>query len=124
MIILKYEIPRQYKVSTNQIYSWIHWRKRKQIADWYHQLTKKDCKEFSTLLDKVDISFKFYFRSRYLDSSNCSFMWKMIEDSLVKNKLIKDDSNMYIWCISYESMIISQKDRKKLNNDFVRIIIS
>lgn len=124
ILILKYEIPLPFKVSTNKIYSWMHWRKRKSIADWYHRLTKEDCEQFDTITEKMDLEFKFYFHTRYLDSSNCSFMWKMIEDSLVKNKLVTDDSNRYIWNVTYESVEIEKKERRKMKGDYVRIIIN
>ena len=123
-MILKYNLPKQYKVSTNAIYSGIHWRKRKQIADYFHNLTRTDCKQLKQITKKVNIDFEFYFKSRYLDSSNCSFMWKMIEDSLVKNWLLKDDTNKYVWKISFNSMLIEKKLRKELESDFIRIIIN
>ena len=111
------------KVSTNAIYSWIHWTIRKEIANWYHRLTKEDCSEYLPLEDKVDLKMDFYFRTRYLDSSNCSFMWKMIEDSLVKNWLLTDDTNKYVWNFSCESIEIDKKERSKIEKDYVRVYI-
>ncbi len=122
MITLKYNLP--IKVSTNSIYSWIHFSQRKRIADMFHEITREDCKEFKQLQEKVDILFQFFFQTRYLDSSNCSFIWKCIEDGLVKNGLLKDDTNKYIGKVTYESVLIDKKERKKIEKDYVRILIT
>jgi hypothetical protein len=120
---LKYDIPLPFKLSTNKIYSWMDWRKRSNIADRYHRLTKDDCNKLTKFDNKVSIDFQFYFKTRCFDSSNCSFIWKMIEDSLVKNKLITDDSNRYIWKVSYESIRLEWKERKEVQCDYVKIHI-
>jgi len=124
MTILRYNIPKQYKTSTNKIYSGIHWRKRKDIADFFHLLPLPDCRLLKPITKKVNIKFEFYFKSRYLDSSNCSFMWKCLEDWLVKSWLIKDDTNKYIWEVSYQSILIDKKIRKEMIHDYVRLIIN
>jgi len=111
------------KVSTNKIYAWIHWTIRNEIANRYHKLTKEDCVEFETITEKVDLKMDFYFRTRYLDSSNCSFMWKMIEDSLVKNWLLTDDTNKYVGKFQCESIVIDKKERSKIEKDYVRVYI-
>jgi len=122
-MILKYNIPKQYKVSTNKIYSGVHRRKRKEIADFYHLLPLADCKQLKQITKKVNLKFEFYFKSRYLDSSNTTFIWKCLEDWLVKWGLLKDDTNKYIWEVSYQSMQIDKKIRKEMREDYVRIII-
>ena len=123
MVILKYLIPKEYKISTNAIYAWVHWRTRKKISDYYHAISIMDCKQLKQYKKKVNLRFEFYFKSRYLDSSNTTFMWKCIEDWLVRNWLLKDDTNKYIWDVTYNSMLIDPKERKKLQWDYVRIII-
>jgi len=122
-MILRYTIPKQYKVSTNCIYSWVHWRKRKQISDYYHSISLADCKQLKQITKKVNLRFEFYFKSRYLDSSNCSFIWKCIEDWLVKNWLLKDDTNKYVSVVSYMCTRIDKKIRKKMKEDYVRVVI-
>jgi len=52
---------------------------------------------------KVNIHFNFYFKGRLLDSSNCSYMAKMIEDCLVHYGVIKDDTTKYVGRFSLES---------------------
>jgi len=124
-MILKYNIPKNYKLSTNAIYSWnLHWTKRKKIADFYHKISKADCMQLNKITKKVNIDFEFYFKSRYLDSSNCGFMAKMIEDWLVRNWLFSDDTNKYIGRISLNSIVIPTKTRKEMEWDYVRIIIN
>lgn len=136
ILILKYDIPDKIKVnirwklksvdikiSTNKIYSWIHWTIRNKIAEWYHNLTKQDCMNLKSIEKKINLKMDFYFKSYALDSSNCSFMWKMIEDSLVKNWLIKDDTNKFVWEFNIESVELSEKERKKLESHYVRIYI-
>lgn len=123
-MILKYNLPKQWKVSTNKIYSWIHWKQREKIADYFHNLVLDDCKQLKPITHKVNLDFKFYYKSRYLDSSNNSFVWKMLEDGLVKGWLLKDDDNKYIWQVSYESVLIDKKVRKEMESDFIRLIIT
>lgn len=123
-IILRYDLPKQFKVSTNAIYSGnTHWTKRKKISDYFHNIVKEDCKQLEKVNEKVDLLFEFYFKSRYLDSSNCSFMGKCLEDWLVKWDLFLDDSNKYIWKVTYHSIEIEPKERKKLENDYIRITV-
>lgn len=122
-IILRYDIPKQYKISTNKIYAWIHWTKRTKISNYFHDIVRLDCLQLNKIKNKVNLEFEFYFKSRYLDSSNCSFMWKCLEDWLVEWWLFIDDSNKYIWKVSYHSIEIEKKQRRKLQNDYIRIII-
>lgn len=102
-IELEYEIPVKMKVSTNTIYSGCHWRKRQIYADYYHSIVIADCKKLQPITGKVNIYFLFEWKWRTLDSSNCTFIAKMIEDALRKNKLIVDDSIKYVWKFSCES---------------------
>lgn len=102
-IILEYTIPDKMKVSTNKIYSWMHWRKRQLLADYYHSIVIADCRNLQPISEKVDIYFLFEWKWRTLDSSNCTFIAKMIEDALRKSKLIVDDSIRYVWRFSCES---------------------
>lgn len=124
MAILKYKIPKMYKVSTNAIYSGnMHWSKRKTIAWYFHRISHSDCKELRQYSKKVNIKFEFYFKSTYLDSSNCTFMGKMIEDWFVRNWLIEDDTNKFIGAVTYESILIEKKERKEMEWDYVKIYI-
>jgi len=124
MIELQYNIPKELKKSTNSIYSWIHWTKRKKIADYYHNIVYQDCQDIWRLDKKINLTFKFYWKSRVLDSSNCSFMWKCLEDWLVKGWIVEDDNNQFIWTVSYESVELTKAQRKTLKEDTVIITIN
>lgn len=41
----------------------------------------------------VDIHFRFYWKTRPLDSSNCSPMAKCVEDTLVRSGVLEKDTN-------------------------------
>ena len=103
MIELEYIIDSKFKVSTNTIYSGCHWRKRQLIAEYYHYLVLNDCKQLKQVDHRVNIEFIFYWKWRTLDSSNCTFIAKCIEDWLRKWWLLKDDSINYVWKFSCES---------------------
>jgi len=93
------------KVSTNKIYAGVHWKKRKEIKDLYEQALVYGLKREGDDLETfpVDIHIDFYFASRALDSSNCSYMAKMCEDVLVSLKILPDDSIKYVRRFSMQS---------------------
>lgn len=125
-LVLTYEIPKNFKISTNKIYSGIHWTQRKIFADYFHQISFEDCREIINRSGKINFliscKFKFYFKSRYLDHLNLAFMAKTIEDWFVCNWLINDDTNKFIKNITLESVLIDKKVRKSIKSDYVDII--
>ncbi len=91
MITLKVTLPL--KISTNPYYR-LYWRKKHEVNNlYYNYFIDKKYK-----IDKypVEITYRFTFKSRPLDSTNCSAMVKMIEDALIKNGTLKDDSPKYV----------------------------
>ena len=90
------------KITTNKIYSGIHWTKRKKHKDAYRNsiFVSQPVKTFP-----VDIVYDFYFTKNALDTTNTSYMAKLIEDCLVKKGVLPDD------CIKYvsSSKLYSQK---------------
>ena len=111
-IILEYDLDNKFKVSTNIIYAWCHWRKRQIIANYFHLLVLSDCKQLKQINYKVNIKFIFTFKRNALDSSNCSYMAKCIEDWFKKWGLLKDDSINYVWEFSIKS---EKWDKNKIN---------
>jgi len=63
----------------------------------------------------VDITYLFTFKGKALDSLNLSAMAKLIEDSLVQNDILPDDSLKFV----QSSTLIT----KKGNEDKVEILI-
>jgi hypothetical protein len=103
------------KVSTNKYYSGMHWTKRNKLKDMYLFEVKSKIREIQKIDNPVNIEFYFFFKSRALDSSNCSIMGKMIEDSLVKIGILNDDTYKHVRKVSYTS--------NKGEKDYVDIII-
>jgi len=109
------QFPLPEKVSTNKIYAGMHWAKRKKLADLYHksllQFKGKKATDYP-----VNINYIFTFKSKPLDTTNCTFMAKLLEDGLVQHEILIDDSPEYV---SFTG-IYSQKGDK----DLVEIIIA
>jgi len=91
------------KVSTNEIYAGVHWRKRKRMKDNYLLMYKIQLRQIRPCTNKVNLFFHFYFKSKKLDSSNCSYMAKILEDCLVTYKVLKNDSNTYVGMFGVQS---------------------
>lgn len=97
--MIQIEIPIPQKVSTNAIYAGMHWGKRKKIADVYHQSLLEHRKLRVTDFP-VEITFIFSFRKKPLDTSNCSFMAKCLEDALVQNEILPNDTIDFVSSIT------------------------
>lgn len=123
VLVLTYEIPRNFKKSTNLIYKWVHWALRKQVADYFHNISAEDCSECVSIDFLVVIEFKFFFKSKYLDHLNLAFMAKAIEDWLVGNGLLKNDTNEFVDSVLLKTVRMDEKERRKMDFDFVEIEI-
>jgi hypothetical protein len=93
------------KESTNKIYSGVHWRVRQLLKDNYLYEIKK-CKGLFHIPVEypVDLELTFEFSGKTLDSSNCSYMGKIVEDCLVKIGIFPNDSIKYIRSVKYTSV--------------------
>lgn len=98
------------KISTNKIYAGTHWRNRNKLKEDYLWLTKSCFKSLKFIEEKVDLHFTFFFNKKPLDSSNCSYMAKMLEDCLVAHGVLKDDTIQYVGRVSFESVKGKEKD--------------
>lgn len=105
------------KVSANQYYAGRHFSVRKKHKDGYKIITN-GFKNYKPIDCMVDISIEFFYKTRALDSSNNSAMFKMIEDCLVEHGVLKDDTIKYVGWVSMKST----KD-KTANNDYAVITI-
>lgn len=90
---IHYRIPlRGLKVSTNKIYAGEHWTKRKQLKDSLISVAGYFCRPVQRIESyPVEISYRFIFGTRALDTLNCAYMAKMFEDALRSFEILKDD---------------------------------
>lgn len=102
--ICNIEIKLPYTVSTNSIYSGAHWNVRKSHKRDFGWAVKSALKNKITDITQypVNLSFEFKIKSRLLDSSNTSYMGKLIEDWLVEFGILKGDSPRYVSTVSYQ----------------------
>ena len=103
------------KISTNSIYAGVHWSTRKKHKEAFLWLTTH-FKQLEKISGKVDLDFNFFFKKVPLDSSNCSYLSKILEDCLVAYGVLEGDSPKFVRKISMQS----QKGEK----DFCEITIT
>ena len=103
------------KVSTNKIYSGIHWTKRKATKDTYYWEVRSKVKSLFPVTGPVDLKMTFWFKGKPLDSSNCSYMAKCIEDSIVKCKILEDDSYKHVLSVQYLSLRDPEKKKEYID---------
>jgi chromosome condensin MukBEF complex kleisin-like MukF subunit len=107
------------KVSTNKIYAGTHWTTRTKHKELFYYELLKQKKNLSKAQNyPLELTFIFRFKSKPLDSSNCSYMAKMIEDCIVKLGVIESDTIKFVKSVKY----ISEQD-KNLQKDMVSIYI-
>ena len=89
-------VPIVNKVSLNKIYGGVHWSTRKKHKEEYlntiHMLQPPVC----DLEYPVTVIYHYKFKGRMLDSTNCSYITKLVEDALVTCGVFPDDSPHYI----------------------------
>ena len=114
-----FEIVIPQKVSMNAIYAGMHWKKRTELADLYHM-------EFMPLKGKlkvkqypVTIHYDWHFTGTALDTLNCSFMSKMLEDGMIHAGILEQDSTKFV----RRSVLDSQKS-SAYKNDTVIVTIT
>ena len=102
---IELELP---KISLNEWYAGKHWTERKRIKDAYKIKIGSIVKEkFDT---SCTVTYRFEFKTRPLDCSNCVAMVKMIEDCL-----FPDDGVKIVKQITISSV--------KSNREFVTVTI-
>jgi len=90
-------------ISTNKIYAGMHWSKRKEIVDSWHEII------YYTLLQQnikrelfkqpVDI---IVYSDDDLDADNHFFLIKLIVDTLKEYELIVEDNRKYVKSVKFE----------------------
>lgn len=102
-------------ISTNEIYSGMHWAKRKQIADMYHKLVIIG-KPKKIIEYPIGLIFECEFKSRPFDSDNCSFICKCIVDGIRRYGSIKDDNYKHINFMGYMPI------KSKINRVNIKVV--
>ena len=105
--VIEFDIPK--KISTNTIYSGVHWATRQHHKDLYIKSFFVIARQI-TAIAECDLEFDFYFKSKPLDVDNCSYMTKLIIDCLRHFGKIRDDTPNYIHSIKISSKK-SSKDK-------------
>lgn len=111
-----FELP--IKVSTNVIYSGIHWTKRAKHKDMFLNAMLPIVSQIKPIIGKCRIEYDYEFQRNALDSSNCSYMSKIIEDCLRHYKKLTDDTVEYVT----STKLISRKNKSSPNKVTVRIL--
>lgn len=90
-------IPIVNKLSLNKIYGGVHFSTRKKHKDEYLQLVHflRPPKYEGTY--PVNVIYHYKFKGKRLDSTNCAYLTKLIEDALVACGVFPDDSAKYIF---------------------------
>ena len=117
--MIQYRIPLTgLKFSTNKIYAGIHWSKRREIKDSILDYAGAFCrpvKKFGPY--PIQICYRFFFTSKPLDTTNCTFLVKMFEDALVSLKILEDDSPQYVARSIIEVVMVPKRKGKKTSYD-------
>lgn len=82
--------------STNSIYAGMHWTKRRTLAEDGHLAACAGVRLYKTQKVTYPIDLEFFplilAPAKLFDTSNYSFTGKMVEDGLVKEGILVDDS--------------------------------
>lgn len=94
--------------SLNAWYSGSHWATRKRIAGQWHMMVKLWVKKYGIVpakgLVSLEIECSFGPGRKSYDASNCAATAKLIEDGLVKAKILKGDGPQYVASITLRSI--------------------
>lgn len=93
---MKFTVPIPEKISLNKIYAGVHWTVRSRHKDAFRGAVMASKPKKYTGLFPVIIYYHFRLQGKLLDSTNLSYMAKLVEDGLVHNGVIPDDSQKYV----------------------------
>ena len=105
---MKFVIPIPEKISLNEIYGGIHYRKRSAQKDDFHLAVMSANPKPYTGDFPIHAHYHFKLRGRGYDISNHAYMTKLLEDGLVACGVIPDDTPKYINAIT----ITAEKAKK------------
>ena len=105
MIEVEFLLPK--KISTNAIYSGVHWTTRAKHKDMFIWAFIEVASKIPQI-NSCDIEFNYEFKSRPLDCDNCVYMSKLIIDCLRHYRKIIDDTPDVVRSIKITSQKSSQ----------------
>lgn len=126
-ILLQFSIDldEDLKMSLNKIWWGVHWWVRSTFRNIWHEeiyaLVKKE--EIQPINQMIHIEYVYKFKTRYLDTSNCSVMNKAIEDWLVEAEVLKDDTPQYITSATTCVPVVEPNDRRKMKYDNLTVTL-
>jgi len=126
-ILLQFSIDldEDLKMSLNKIWWGVHWWVRSTFRNIWHEeiyaLVQKE--EIKPINQMIHIEYVYKFKTRYLDTSNCSVMNKAIEDGLVEAEVLKDDTPQYICSATTCVPVIEPNDRRKMKYDNLTVTL-
>lgn len=103
----------------NAIYAGMHWKKRGELAELYHMEMLPLKGKLKVTEYPVVITYDWHFKGNPLDTLNCAFMSKMIEDGMVHAGVLEDDDTKYV----RRSVLNSQKSTQ-YEHDTVVVSVS
>lgn len=125
LLQLSIDLDEDLKMSLNKIWWGVHWWVRSTFRNIWHEeiysLVAQN--EIKPITDLVHIEYVYRFKTRYLDTSNCSVMNKAIEDWLVEAWVLPDDTPQYITSATTCVPIIWINDRRKMKYDNLTITL-
>lgn len=113
--MVEFTLPVPEKFSTNKAYSGIHWAVRKKLKDLYHQSILPYKGKHYLGSYPVVITYSFVWVKHPLDTTNETYMVKMLEDGMVHAGILPDDDPKHV----AETRIRSRKG----DGDYVTISI-
>ena len=123
LLDITFTLPRELKLSLNKIYSGGHFSIRSRHKDMYRDLIKKEVENSKinpVFFYPVHCTYRFIIGGRRLDCSNYGYMVKLIEDALVHNGILRNDSYKEVSGIT----VLSEKNIEDNNsNNYVSINI-
>ena len=84
------------KVSTNTIYAGVHWSVRQKHTVLFQNYLWHLKGKINIKTYPVEISYRFTFKRNPLDTTNVSYMAKLLEDALVVHRVIDGDNPSHV----------------------------
>lgn len=104
MITIKFKIKEKVtgKISLNKFYEGMHWIKRKEIADYWHMLTKAELSNANIKREFIENPVDVIIRAdSKLDADNHGALIKLIIDGMC-GFILKEDDRKFVKSVKFE----------------------